>query len=167
MGLLYAKQEGKMRAEFLECCGRIVSTANQTYVNILRFKSKKFYKKYTSNKMLIKKEIVLLTRCQNCNHIVLKFLWYVSSNDQFSNYVESKVIKGKIADKIFEERRTDWIFYRLPAPVLTDGCGKQSKKVPWVYGKTLNDGLSQVPRYIDETDNAGHKIASPTIITKI
>ena len=97
-----------MRAEYLECCGKVVSTGNQTYVNITKYKSNKFFKKKTSNKLTIKKEIVLLTYCQNCNHTVIKFLWYINTRDSFDAYVESKVVKGKKADKICEEYNRFW-----------------------------------------------------------
>ena len=97
-----------MRAEYLECCGKVVSTGNQTYVNITKYKSNKFFKKKTSNKLTIKKEIVLLTYCQNCNHTVIKFLWYINTRDRFDAYVESKVVKGKKADKICEEYNRFW-----------------------------------------------------------
>lgn len=155
-----------MRAEYLECCGKVVSTGNQTYVNITKYKSNKFFKKKTSNKLTIKKEIVLLTYCQNCNHTVIKFLWYINTRDRFDAYVESKVVKGKKADKICEEYNRFWEYQRLPEPILNNEYGKQSKKLAWVYGKINKDGISQVPRYLDETDNAGHKIACPVKIIK-
>lgn len=153
-----------MRAEFLECCGKVVSTGNTTYVNISKYKSNKFFKKKTSNKIDIKKEIVLLTYCQNCNHTIIKFLWYINTRDRFDAYVESKIIKGKKADKICEEYRGFWEYQKLPEPILNKDFGKQSKKLSWVYGKINKDGISQVPRYLDETDNAGHKIACPVKI---
>ena len=155
-----------MRAEYLECCGKVVSTGNQTYVNITKYKSNKFFKKKTSNKLTIKKEIVLLTYCQNCNHTIIKFLWYINTRDRFDAYVESKVVKGKKADKICEEYNRFWEYQRLPEPILNNEYGKQSKKLAWVYGKINKDGISQVPRYLDETDNAGHKIACPVKIIK-
>lgn len=150
----------------MECCGRVVSTGNKTYVNIIKYKSKNFFKKKTSKKLDIKKEIVLFTYCQNCNHAVIKFLWYVNARDRFDAYVESKIIKGKKADKICEEYRRFWVYQKLPEPILNFKYGKQSKKLSWVYGKTNNDGLSQVPRYLDETGNAGHKIACPVKFIK-
>jgi len=156
-----------MRAEFLECCSRILSTGSSSYVNIRRFKSNRFYKKYTSNKVEIKKEVVLVAHCQNCEHYMIKFLWYINKRDSFDCYVESKFIKGKKADKVYQERIKDWDFWALPDPVLNTKFDKQSKKVPWVYGKTLDDGISQVPRYIDETDNAGHKMVCPVKIKNL
>lgn len=155
-----------MRAEFLECCGKVISTGNQTYVNITKYKSNKFFKKYTSKKLAIKKEIVLLTHCQNCNHAVIKFLWYINTRDRFDAYVESKVIKGKKADKICEEYMRFWQYQKLTEPILNYEYGKQSKNIAWVYGKINKDGISQVPRYLDETDNAGHKMAVPVKIIK-
>lgn len=155
-----------MRAEFLECCGKVVSTGNATYTNIRKYKSHKFFKKYTSQKLEIKKEIILLTYCCNCDHAVIKFLWYVNKRDRFDAYVESKAIKGKKADKICEEYRRFWEYQRLPDPILNAEFAKQSKKLSWIYGKSNKDGLSQTPRYLDETDNAGHKIACPVRVIR-
>lgn len=150
--------------EILECCGIKQSTASEKHT-IDCYKSKRFFKKFTIGKREIKKEIVLVTFCMNCKHYILKYLWYIRKGAGFFDYVESKTISGKQADKIFYERMDDLEFYPLPKekqkPLI-----KQSKKIPWVYGKTI-DGEKQVPRYIDESDNAGRQIFAPVKVEKI
>lgn len=149
-----------MLREVLECCGKFYSTADVEN-RIDCFISDRFFKKFTIGKREIKKEILLVSYCVNCKHYVLKYLWYIKKQAGFFDYVESKVIRGKLADKIFEERQENLKFYPLPKNKLPKlDFLKQSKTVPWIYYKSLN-GETQVPRYIDETGNAGRKIFSP------
>lgn len=151
--------------EYLDCCGIIQSTADEKHT-IDCYKSKRFFKKFTSiGKKEIKKEILLVSYCMNCKHYILKYLWYIRKGAGFFDYVESKLIKGKEADRIFNERIDDLEFYPLPKPKQKPNI-KHSKKVPWVYYKTVN-GEQQIPRYIDESDNAGRKTYSPVFTEKI
>ena len=92
-------------------------------------------------------------------------MWYIKKGDSFFDYVESKIFRGEKADKIFEERINDLTFYPLPKEKPKPNI-KHSKKIPWVYGKVI-DSERQVPRYMDESDNAGRKIYSPVKVKKI
>ena len=147
--------------EVLECCGikTVVGTNSESYLDCFKNNSGKWFKKSLSDGREIQKEILLVTFCRQCGHYVLKYLWYSSRNSSFHNYDEFKDIRGKQADEIFTRRIDDFIAIDLPDDNQTS-WQKQSKKVPWIYFKALN-GTTCVPRYIDETENAGHKIYSP------
>lgn len=158
------KVEGLMK-EFLECCSIFVNTVdNRSGIDC--YKSNRFFKKFTGKNQEIKKEILLVSYCMNCGHYILKFLWYTNKNSTFFDYAESKLIKGKEADKIFAERANDLSLYPLPKnKQKKPSFLKQSKKIPWTYYKSL-DGQSQIRRYIDESGNAGKKIRTPVNILK-
>lgn len=152
--------------ETLTCCGVKYSTANLK-LSFDCFKSNKFFKKYTSDGKEIKKERIIVFLCTNCGHYILKYLWYTKKTGSFFDYCESKEIRGIAADKIFSERVNDFKFCSLPKPkkIKIDFL-KQSKKVPWIYYKALNSEI-QIPRYIDESANAGRKIHCPVKISEL
>lgn len=165
LGVPFLSFKGEPMREYLDCCGILQSTADEKNT-IDCYKSKRFFKKFTSiDKKEIKKEILLVSFCRNCNHYILKYLWYIRKGAGFFDYVESKIIRGEKADKIFEERINDLTLYPFPKEKQKPNI-KHSKTVPWIYGKVI-DGERQVPRYIDESDNAGRKIYSPVKIEKI
>lgn len=152
----------------LDCCGYEVKTGSKLYEYIECFKAKSgaYFKKRLSDNRQVKKEIMLLTVCPKCNHYVLTFLWYAKSNCRFQDWDESKIIRGKKADEIFARRQDNYKMISLPNPFKPKIDGKQSKKIPWTYYKNL-DGYSQIPRYIDETEDAGLKINCKTKVEKI
>ena len=153
----------------LDCCSYEVKTCTKSYEYIECFKLRngnKFFKKKLSDGRLIKREILLLSVCPVCKHYVLRFLFYSKANGRFQDWDESKIVRGKKADEIFDRRSPLCDCVDLPNPFKPKADGKQSKKIPWVYGKSL-DGVSQVPRYIDETEDAGLKIVCPIKTEKI
>ena len=157
--------KGEPMREYIDCCGIFQTTADEKHT-IDCFESKRFFKKFTTiGKREIKKEILLVSFCRNCNHYVLKYLWYLKRGAGFFDYVESKIIRGSKADKIFEERINDLEFHPIPKEKKNPNI-KHSKTIPWVYYKAVGSEL-QVPRYIDESDNAGRKIFSPVKVEKI
>lgn len=125
----------------------------------------KFFKKNLADGRPVKKEILLAAVCPNCRHYILKFLWYGRKNTSFKNWDDEKIIRGKQADEIFDRRQALYNMIDLPNPFKPKSNSRQSKKLAWVYGKTLN-GTAQVPRYIDETEDAGLKINCPVKIYK-
>lgn len=116
-----------------------------------------FLKKKLSDGREVKKEIVLLTLCPNCKHYVIKFLWYAKKGTRFHDWNETKDLKGKKADEVFSRYCDFYDFYDIPDPHKGEPKIKHSKKIPWIYGKVISD-TEQIPRYIDESDNAGRKI---------
>ncbi len=153
----------------LDCCGYQVKTNTKLYEYIECFKSKKgvFFKKKLKDGREIKKEILLLTVCPVCKHYILKFLWYSKTGGRFQDWDEEKIIRGEKADEIFKRKADDFILCDLPNPFKPKPEGKQSKKIPWVYGKTLKDGISQIPRYMDESEDAGLKVVCPVKVERI
>lgn len=152
----------------LDCCGYEVKTGSKTYEYIDCFKTIKgrFFKKKLSDGREIKREMLLVALCPTCRHWILKYLWYSKANGRFQDWDESKIIRGKKADEVYDRRAEDYVLVDIPNPFKPKKEGKQSKKIPWVYGKAL-DAYSQIPRYIDETQDAGLKIVCPIKTTKI
>lgn len=153
----------------LDCCGYEVKTGTKLYEYMDCFKTKpgRFFRKKLSDGRLIKREMMLLTVCPMCKHYILKYLWYGKKNGRFQDWDETKIVRGKKADEIFSRRCEDYILIDLPNPFKPKAEGKQSKKIPWVYYKSIENGYAQIPRYIDETQDAGLKVCLPTIVTKI
>lgn len=166
-----------MLYETLECCGNKISTGNQTWIYFDCFKTKKvkqvsqdgtvtykepFFKRRLSDGRDIKKEIILAGLCPNCHHRIIKFLWYDKKNESFHNWTECKELKGAKADEVFKRRSVNWDMIEVPDPFRGDKIIKQSKKIPWKYGKAV-DADHYVERYIDETENASRKIYSKLI----
>jgi hypothetical protein len=160
-----------MRAEIiLDCCSYEVKTTSKTYEYIDCFKlkpGKKFFKKYLPDGREIKREIMLVSVCPNCKHWVLKFLWYARKNGRFQDWDDSKIVRGKQADEIFERRNELYNLVDLPNPFKPKANPKHSKKIPWVYFKMLPEQQAQIPRYFDESGDAGLKIVIPTKTYKI
>lgn len=148
----------------LDCCAYEVKTGTKTYEYIDCFKlkpNKKFFKKKLSDGQIAKRELMLVGFCPNCKHWIIRFLWYSKKTGRFQDWDETKIIRGKKADEIFDRRSDLYNLIKLPDPFQPKAEGKHSKKIPWVYGKSSKDGLFQIPRYIDESEDAGLKIACP------
>lgn len=153
----------------LDCCSYEVKTCSKTYRYIDCFKLKsgeKFFKKKLKDGREIKKELLLVGLCPNCRHWVIRFLFYAKSTGRFQDWDETKIVRGAKADEIFNRRLESYDLIDLPNPFKPKLEGKHSKKIPWVYYKTL-DSYSQIPRYIDESEDAGLKVVSPPKVEKI
>lgn len=164
-----------MLYETLECCGHKISTGNHTWIYLdcfkpgkekvvnedgtFYYKTKPFFKRRLSDGREIKKEILLVGLCPNCHHRILKYLWYDKASESFHNWTECKDVKGAKADEIFKRRSLDYIFANIPDPFKGDKVIKHAKKLPWKYGKAIDDD-HYVERYMDETGNASKKIYS-------
>ena len=109
---------------------------------------------------------MLVDICPNCKHWVICFLWYAKKNGRFQDWDEKKIIRGQKADEIFRRRSDSFEMIDIPNPFKPKLETKHSKKIPWVYYKTI-DSYSQVPRYIDESEDAGLKIVTPPKTEKI
>lgn len=153
----------------LDCCAYEIKTGTKTYKYIDCFKLKrgeKFFKKKLSDGRPIKREIMLVGFCPNCKHWVLRFLWYSKTTGRFQDWDETKIVRGKKADEIFNRRSDLYDLIDLPDPFKPKAEPKHSKKIPSVYYKTV-DSFSQIPRYIDESEDAGLKICCPVKTEKI
>lgn len=153
----------------LDCCSYEIKTCSDNYnfIDCFRLKAgEKFFKKKLPDGREIKKEILLVASCPRCGHWIIRFLWYATKNGRFQDWDDSKIIRGKKADEIFSRRMESYDLIEIPDPFKAKLEPKHSKKIPWVYGKTL-DGFSQIPRYIDESEDAGLKIVSKVKTEKI
>jgi len=157
-----------MTRDLLKCCGVELVLQNIEHHNFIEcFKSSKFFRKKMTDGREIKKEIVLVTFCPQCKHYILKYLWYAKRTTDFWEFDEQHDIRGKKADEIFNRRSVDYMSSTIPNPYSDYNFTKQSKKIPWVYYKSVDKGMSQQPMYLDDTAKAGRKIYSPPKITKI
>jgi len=152
---------GEMTKDLLSCCGVKLVLQNLEHHHFIDcFQSKKFFKKKLSDGREIKKEIVLAAYCHNCKHYIIKFLWYARQKTDFWNFSESKDIRGKLADDVFNRYMDEWDLIDIPNPYKDEKIIKHSKKIPWTYYKAISQ-TTQVPRYMDESANAGRTIYSP------
>ncbi len=153
----------------LDCCSYEVKTCSKSYhyIDCFKLKSgKKFFKKKLSDGREIKREVLLVGFCPNCKHWVIRFLFYAKKNGRFQDWDETKIIRGTKADEIFNRRSELYDLIDLPDPFKPKLEVKHSKKIPWVYYKPI-DSHSQIPRYIDESEDAGLKVVCPIKTEKI
>ena len=151
-----------MTKDYLKCCGDGLILQNVEHHHFMDcFSSREFFKKKLTDGRPVRKEFVIVTYCRHCKHYILKYLWYANKNSDFWNFSESKDIRGKLADDVFNRYMDKWDLMNIPNPYLTDDKKiKHSKTVPWVYYKATSK-TTAVPRYMDETGNAGRSIYSP------
>lgn len=114
------------------------------------------------------KEIILMSICPVCKHYILKILRYSSKSANFYNYDECITYRGKSADNYWIKNCDDYIEYPLKSPFTKfDYNAKHSNSMPFVFGKSLKCGTKQIPRYIDESSDAGELINCPVKIYQI
>ena len=101
-----------------------------------------------------------MTTCPVCKHLILKYLWYANPMSRFQDWDDEKIIRGAKADEIFSRRCEDYESMELPNPFKPQKEPKFTKKIPLIYYKNI-DGYSQIPRYINEADDAGLKVICP------
>ena len=127
----------------------------------------KFFKKKLKDGREIKKELMLVSICPNCHHYVIRFLFYAKKTLRFQDWDESKIVRGKKADEIFIRRNAAYDMIDLPNPFKPKANPKHSRRIPGVYYKMLPEQQAQIPRYMDESGDAGLKIPVPTRCYKI
>ncbi len=152
----------------LDCCSYEVKTCSKTYEYIDCYKLKagsKFFKKKLNDEREIKKEIMLVGLCPNCRHYIIRFLFYAKKTGRFQDWDETKIIRGQKADEIFKRRSDFYNLVDLPNPFKPKYIKKYSKNLS-IYYKTL-DSYSQIPRYFDESGDAGLKIVCSVNTEKI
>ena len=138
----------------LSCCGNFYNSCGSTFEKISRYKvdRKNLIKSYfEGNKTL--SETVYVAVCEHCGHYIVKLV------RKFENKfkTQKEEYRGKDADNFFYSHYDRFIEMPLQSPY--DDI-KHKKTIPFIYGKCL-DSLTQVPRYIDESDNAGSKFENP------
>jgi len=152
----------------LDCCGYEVKTGTKTYEYVDCYKLKKgskFFKKNLSDGREVNREIMLSAICPNCHHRIIRFLFYAKNSIRFQDWDETKIVRGKDADEIFERRYELYDMIDLPNP-FKPKVAKGYAKHPGVYYKMLPNQQAQVPRYMDESGDAGLKLYVPLKVYK-
>ena len=145
----------------LSCCGNIYLSNGANYEKVSRYLTdrKNFIKPY-SNGHRTKSETIYVAVCENkkCGHYIVTLI------REFDKVVEPEVekYKGIAGDNFFYSNYSKFKEYPLPCPFADI---KHKKTVPYIYGKVINAN-TQVPRYIDESDNAGNIIENPIKVFK-
>ena len=131
-------QRVEMKAEvILDCCSYEFKTcsSNFNFMDCYLLKAgEKPFKKYFKNRKVIKKEILFVALCPRCGHWILKFLWYDSPKANEADYIETKTIRGKKADEIFNRRMDSYSMINVPKvfkPIVI-----RTSEIPfgWTYG---------------------------------
>lgn len=130
------------------CCGLTYSTQDpETYWCIETYILKRPVDAFIGNKKIVKQIIyTLFCKKNGCTKLELHSFAHVNGTLKL---VCTQAMKGKGA-RAFLERTKDM---RIRQPQCCPLKKVQySKKIPWVYGKTI-DSQTQVARYIDESGN--------------
>ena len=138
----------------LSCCGVFFNTKGFTFERISRYKTeKKNLIKAYSNGHKTSSEKLFIAVCDNCGHYIIKLFRYFED----INKIEKEEYRGIEADNFFYSVYDKLIETPIISPFEDI---KHKKTIPFIYGKCL-DSLTQIPRYIDESDNAGSLIENP------
>lgn len=143
----------------ISCCGNFYNTLGKSFEQISCYSTASqnritpFFKNLKTTD-----EIIYVAVCNNCGHLIVKYIKRAKNKNGF----ESEILnfRGKEADKFFYSHYKQFIEKEIQSPFFKT---KNSKTIPYVYGKII-DSYTQVPRYIDESSNAGNLI---TVHTKI
>lgn len=133
----------------LSCCGNFYLTNGLTFEKISRYTTtaKNRIKPYFKGNKTIS-ETIYVAVCDNCGHYIVSLI------RQSNAGVEKETYRGNAADEFFYANYNKFVEMPIISPFADV---KQSKSIPYVYGKALNSE-TQIPRYIDESDNAGSPI---------
>lgn len=143
------------------CCGVSYSTTSDDFYKIDRYYNKPVIKYVSDNGKKIAAEIVYITICDNCNQYVIEIKRYSLNGRGKKVLEETETLRGAEAEKYYLLTAKNCIYYPLPNPYMTEK--PHSKTIPFIYGKVIS-AVEQIPRYIDESDNAGELIESKVLV---
>lgn len=128
------------------CCGLLYSTQDpDTYQYIDTFVMKTPTLNIIAGKK-VEKEFVYSLCCKKNGCFKVEIHRYSKENDKL-NLLATRTLKGESAMRFMEQTKA----LRIKVPQKDPSVNiAYSKKVPWVYGKTI-DAETQVARYIDES----------------
>lgn len=130
------------------CCGLAYSTEDpETYWCIETYNLKHPVNHIISGKRVFK-EIVYTLFCKKNACSKLELHSYSCEKGEVK-LLQKKGYKGKAAQAFLERTQNMRIRQAQCCPLKKV---QNSKNIPWVYGKAI-DGVTQSPRYIDETGN--------------
>lgn len=139
------------------CCGTSHSTTSDDYYKIDRYFNRPILKTKSDSGKRIVQEIIFVTVCDNCNEYVIEIKRYSLNGRGKKVLEESETLRGFEAYKYYFQTASRRVYYPLPNPFISEK--PHSKSIPFIYGKTLT-ALTQVPRYIDESADAGSMFES-------
>lgn len=145
------------------CCGISHSTTSDDFYKIDRFYNKPVLKAKSDSGKRIVAEIVYITVCQNCNNYVVEIKRYIHNSRGKRILEETETLRGIEAYKYYFDTAKNRIEYPLPSPFLAEK--PHGKTIPFIYGKTQS-AIEQIPRYIDESGNAGNIIENKVLCYK-
>jgi len=146
------------------CCGVSHSTTSDDFYKIDRFYNKPVVKAKTDTNKKVVSEIVFVTVCDNCNQYVIEIKRYSLNGRGKKVLEETQTLRGADAFEYYLKTSKNRVFYPLQNPFESER--PQSQTIPFIYGKTLS-ATEQIPRYIDESDNAGDIITSEIVHKEI
>ena len=141
----------------LNCCSNFYYSTGYNFEKVSRYitEPKNRIKSYINGSKVIS-ETIYVSVCDNCGHYIVSVIRQINGAK-----IEKETYRGNKADEFFYFHYNKFIEKPLPYPYADI---KHKKTIPFIYGKCL-DSLTQVPRYIDESDNAGNKFEN--LIKKI
>lgn len=142
------------------CCGVSHSTTSDDFYKIDRFYNKPVIKSKSDLGRKIVSEVVYITVCDNCNQYVIEIKRYSLNARGKKILEETQTLRGADAYEYYFKTSKNRVFYPLKNPFESEK--PQSKSIPFIYGKSLSH-TQQVPRYIDESSDAGDIITSEVI----
>lgn len=148
----------------IDCCGYEIKLPSKlfNYLDCFKLRSgEKFFQRHLPDGREVKKEIMLVGICPHCKHYILRLLFYANKTSRFQDWDDTRLIRGAKADEIFAQRSELYDLIVLPNPFRLKPDCKHSRKIPWVYYKMLPNEQAQIPRYMDESGDAGLKILCP------
>lgn len=127
-----------MRAEIkLDCCGFNIKTSSSecNFIDCYLLKQgEKPFKKKLADKRTIKKELLFVAYCPRCGHWILKFCWYASKDARPEQWDETKIVRGKKGDEIFDKRMDMYILKNIPRVFLPKIIKTSQVPYGWTYG---------------------------------
>ena len=156
---LFFEKGKEMRVCF--CCGSSHSTTSDDYYKIDRFLIKPVLKAKSDSGKRIVSEVVFVAICDNCNQYVIEIKRYSLNARGKKILEETETLRGFEAYKYYFQTAKNRVYYPLPNPFISEK--PHSKTIPFVYGKTLS-AIEQIPRYIDESGDAGQLIENKVLI---
>ena len=145
------------------CCGISHSTTSDDFYKIDRFFNKPVIKKISAANKKIVSEIVFITVCDHCNQYVIEIKRYTLNGRGKKILEETETLRGADAYDYYLKTAGNRVYYPLSNPFESER--PQSRAIPFIYGKTLS-ATEQIPRYIDESDNAGELIKSEVLFSR-
>lgn len=152
---------GKDKMRVCYCCGTSKSTTSDDFYKIDRYYNKPVFKAKSDNGKRIVSEVVYITVCCNCNNYVIEIKRYSLNARGKKVLEEDETLRGIEAYKYYFKTQKHRVSYPLSNPFISEK--PHSKSIPFIYGKVISM-TAQIPRYIDESGNAGASFENKVVL---